>query len=67
MVKVMRTLMIMMKMMRMMMTRRTLMIMMRRRTTRMMKVALQLTEDREAPGEGHGWRHQLLLAGAALL
>ena len=46
-----------MKMMRMMM-------MMRRRMT---KVALQLTVDREAPGEGHGWRHQLLLAGAALL
>ena len=27
----------------------------------MMMVALQLAVDREAPGEGHEWRHQLLL------
>ena len=27
----------------------------------MMMVALPLAVDREAPGEGHEWRHQLLL------
>ena len=27
----------------------------------MIEVALQLAVDREAPGEGHEWRHQLLL------
>ena len=27
----------------------------------MIQVALQLAVDREAPGEGHEWRHQLLL------
>ena len=39
-------------------------MMMMTRMMMMMKVALQLTVDREAPGEGHGWHHQLLLAGA---